>query len=86
MSVANTKDLTVDASGMPAQPTPAKSPAAHCPFCSTSSDHNPGLATVGVIAFAPPVAEFLLAITVAEPAASFVVLAAAPRGPPSRLI
>ena len=78
--------MAVDASGMPAQPAPAKSPAPHCPFCSTSSDHNPALATVGVIALAPPVAQFQRAIIVAEPAASSVVLAASPRGPPSRLI
>ena len=78
--------MAVDASGMPAQPAPAQSSAPHCPFCSTSSDHNPALATVGVIALAPPVAQFQRAIIVAEPAASSVVLAAAPRGPPSRLI
>ena len=78
--------MAVDASGMPAQPAPAKSPAAHCPFCSTGSDHHPALAPAGVIAFAPPVAQFQRSIIVAEPAASSVVLAAAPRGPPSRLI
>ena len=78
--------MAVDASGMPAQPAPATSSAPHCPFCSTSSDHNPALATVGVIALAPPVAQFQRAIIVTEPAASSVVLAAAPRGPPSRLI
>ena len=75
-----------DGYSMPAPTAPAKSPAPHCPFCSTSSDHNPALATVGVIALAPPVAQFQRAIIVAEPAASSVVLAAAPRGPPSRLI
>ena len=78
--------MAVDASGMPAQPAPAKSPAAHCPFCSTGGDHNPALATVGVVAFVSPVARFQHAMIVAEPAASFVVLAAAPRGPPLRLI
>jgi len=75
-----------DAGGMPMQPAPAKSPAPHCPFCSTGSDHNPALATAEAIAFAVPESTPQPLASVFAQNSSFVLLAAHPRGPPSRLI
>ena len=78
--------VAVDAAGMPAQPAPAKSPAPHCPFCTTGSDHNPALATAQTIAFAPPVAAVRVPAPVAEHGSYFLILAAHPRGPPANPI
>ncbi|NBR26807.1 MAG: DUF2946 domain-containing protein [Betaproteobacteria bacterium] len=76
----------VDAGGMPMQPAPVKSPAPHCPFCSTGSDHNPALATAEFVAFAAPESMPQPLVSVFARQSSFVVLAAPPRGPPSLLI
>jgi hypothetical protein len=78
--------VAVDAGGMPVEPAPAKSPAPHCPFCSTGSDHNPALATAETIAFAVPESMPQPLVSDFAPKSSFTVLAAPPRGPPSRLI
>ena len=75
-----------DASGIPLPTAPAKSPAPHCPFCTTGSDHNPALATAETVAFAAPESMPQPRVSVFVPESSFVVLAAPPRGPPSRLI
>ena len=78
--------VAVDAGGMPVEPAPAKSPAPHCPFCSTGSDHNPALATAETIAFAVPESMPQPLVSDFAPKSSFTVLAASQRGPPSRLI
>ena len=78
--------VAVDAAGMPAPPAPVKSPAPHCPFCSTGSDHNPALATAETISFAAPESQPQLLIAVAAQETSIVILAAPPRGPPALLI
>lgn len=76
----------VDATGTPLPAAPAKSPAPHCPFCTTGSDYNPGLATAETVAFAVPESMPQPLVSGFVPESSFVVLAAPPRGPPSRLI
>jgi len=75
--------MAVDAGGLPMQPAPAKSPAPHCPFCSTGSDHSPALPAAESIAFAPAVAAIQPLPAVTAQVSTCVVLAAHPRGPPS---
>jgi len=71
--------------GMP-MPAPAKLTAPHCPFCSLGGDHSPVLAG----ALNPTFAKLHSAVPprqlpVVAPF-SLIPLAAAPRGPPVRLI
>jgi hypothetical protein len=85
-STVGTRSAPSDANGGPAQPAPAKSPAAHCPFCAGGGDQNPVLATAASPAIAAPTMAARPFVAPASSVQSVVLLAAQPRGPPARLI